>query len=98
MEPVNGQLSIELLNVEITFDYNEEEISVFNKNWNSARVTISRRESWGEYLEIYDRRILGRVTSTSTAYFESGDRIKVKIQTQNDQGEEITKESYFELG
>lgn len=98
VKPVGGQLTVEVLNVEITFDYNEEEITVFNQNWNGARVIISRRESWSEYLDIYDRYILGRGTDTSTAYFESGDKIKVKIKTKNDQGDEIIRESFFELG
>ncbi|HPB01108.1 MAG TPA: hypothetical protein PLI55_09520 [Candidatus Marinimicrobia bacterium] len=98
LKPVNGQLTVKVLNVEITFDYYEEDITVFNQNWNGARVIISRRESWSEYLDIYDRYVLGQKTDNETAYFEAGDKIKVKIKTTNDEGKDVSRESFFELG
>ena len=67
----------------------------FNQNWNGARVIISRRESWSEYLDIYDRYVLGQKTDNETAYFEAGDKIKVKIKTKNDEGKDVSRESFF---
>ena len=98
LKPVNGQLTIKVLNVEITFDYYEEDITVFNQNWNGDRVIISSRESWSEYLDIYDRYVLGQKTDNETAYFEACDKIKVKIKTTNDEGKDVSRESFFELG
>ena len=87
----NGEVSIEMLNVEIIFDLNTQTIYVFNKNWNGAHVKVERLSDygWGDdpWLDIINIGIGGRGSFQTTAYFKRGDQIcvQVKVESQTDQ-------------
>ncbi|MFO8054259.1 MAG: hypothetical protein R6U19_03745 [Bacteroidales bacterium] len=98
LSPTDGELTVEVLSVEITFDYDEGEIILFNKNWNIARIQISRRESNMEYIEVIDKRVFGRITVTETAYFSAGDKIKITVEVKDENDDDITRNMYLELG
>lgn len=98
LEPTDGELTFEVIGVQITFQYDDEEIIVFNKNWESARVEISRRDSHGNYVEIFSRFVSGRREVVEKAFFQSGDQIKVRIKIRDENNKEIIRESFFELG
>lgn len=98
--PTNGELTVELLNVEVTFDYDNSELILFNKNYRGARVIVSRRANdvWSEYLELIDRNVAGLSEVTEESYFDSGDKIKLWIRVIGDNDEEVWRETYFVLG
>jgi len=98
--PTNGELTVELLNVEVTFDYDNSELILFNKNYRGARVIVSRRadDVWSEYLELIDRNVSGREEAYEESYFDSGDKIRLWIRVIDDNDEEVTRETYFVLG
>lgn len=98
LSPKGGEFTVEVLNVEVTFDYDNQEIILFNKNWNTARVQISRQQSCSEYLEIVDRRISGRNEESKTAYFSGGDRVKITAKVNDENNNEVVRHMYFELG
>lgn len=98
--PTDGELTVELLNVEVTFDYDNSELILFNKNFRGARVIVSRRANdvWSEYLELIDRNVAGRSEIIEESYFDSGDKIRLWIRVIDDNDEEVTRETYFVLG
>ncbi len=98
--PTDGELTVELLNVEVTFDYDNSELILFNKNYRGARVIVSRRANdvWSEYLELIDRNVPGLSEVTEESYFDSGDKIKLWIRILDDNNEEVWRETYFVLG
>lgn len=98
--PTDGELTVELLNVEVTFDYDNSELILFNKNYRGARVIVSRRANdvWSEYLELIDRNVAGLSEVTEKSYFDSGDKIKLWIRILDDNNEEVWRETYFVLG
>lgn len=98
LSPTEGEFTVEVLNVEVTFDYDDQEIILFNKNWNSARVHVSRQQSYSEYLEIVDRRVSGRDEVSKTAYFSGGDRVKITVEVSDENNNEVIRHMYFELG
>ncbi|MBL7141896.1 hypothetical protein ISS21_02275 [Patescibacteria group bacterium] len=98
LSPTNGELTVSLLGVETTFDFNNQKIIAFNKNWEYARDRVSRRETWNEYLVIFDQRVRGRSEVEEAAYFDHGDKIKIWIQIKDDQDNDAWRETYFGLG
>ena len=100
LAPTNGELTVELLNVEVTFDYNNQQLDRFNKNWVGARVIVSRRANdvWSEYLELVDGYVPGRTEVSDKSYFERGDKIKIWVRLQGDNDKDIWRETYFQLG
>jgi hypothetical protein len=88
---------IVLLNVRVHFNFGNQEISVENQNWNSARTQLSRQTSGYEYLEIYDGYIRGEDKKIISSSFNHGDKMKLRIRIRNDEGELIDQETYFQL-
>ena len=84
----------------MTFDYENEQLILFNKNYQGARVVVSRRANdvWSEYLELIDRQVAGRKEVYEESYFDSGDKIRLWIRVIDDHDEEVTRETYFILG
>lgn len=97
--PTDGELTVELLNVEVTFNYDDDQLILLNKNYRGARVIVSRRcdDVWSDYLELLDRHVAGRTEIIEKAYFDSGDKIKIWISVLDDHNNEVIREMYFEL-
>lgn len=99
LSPTDGELTVKVLNVEMTFDFENQEVIVLNTNWEAAWVEISRRtDTWCDYLEIFDQYVGGRSEVQTTAYFDHGDKIKINIQINDDNDNRIIRNSYFQLG
>ncbi|MDD5173020.1 MAG: hypothetical protein PHG59_02655 [Patescibacteria group bacterium] len=94
----NGELALRVQNVEICFLYKEQKIEVYNKNWESCWVNIARLETWSNYYSIFDRPVGGRNFVSEKAFFESGDKIQIKIYLDNSENEKTEIYSYFRLG
>ena len=97
--PTDGELTVELLNVEVTFNYDDGQLNLLNKNFMAAHVIVSRRaeDVWSDYLELLDRHVPGRSEITEESYFDSGDKIKILITILDDHNQEVIRETYFEL-
>ena len=97
--PTDGELTVELLNVEVTFNYEDSLLIIMNKNFMGAHVIVSRRDEdvWSDYLELIDRHVPGCSEITKKSYFGSGDKIKTWISILDDHNQEVTRETYFEL-
>jgi hypothetical protein len=98
LEPTDDILDVEKLNVHIKFLFDDQKIEVSNENWNSAEIRIRRRISgWGEYTDVYHRRVLGRSAYSSVAYFDHGDKLWLQIEVF-ELDDNVVRNSYFELG
>jgi len=97
--PTEGELTVEILNVEVTFDYDDSLLIIMNENFMAAHVIVSRRaeDVWSDYLELLDRHVPGRSEITEESYFDSGDKIKILITILDDHNQEVIRETYFEL-
>ena len=97
LAPVNGMLTVELLNVQVTFDWTyPQQIEVLNQNFGGAHVKISRRASLNEYTEIFNLWIPGDSKVSKQSYFHSGDKIELYILVNNQDGN-VERWSYFQL-
>ncbi len=86
-----------LLNVQVHFDFENQEIEIQNQNWNSAHVQISRRVSGYEYLEIYDGHVGRGKIKTISAFFSRGNKMKLTVRVRNDENELLEATTYFQL-
>lgn len=95
-----GELTVELLDCQITFLYDESSIAILNMSWREALVKVCRRQddAWGEYTEVIARYVPGRTEIKERAYFRSGDKMKIVVTISGDNNEKISREMYFELG
>ncbi len=100
LEPTDGELTIKLLNVEVTFDYDNSELIVFNKNFGGAHVVVDRRvdDCWSDYTEIFNRHISGNTEVIERTYFETDDKIRLYVTVDNRDEDDPERWSYFQLG
>ena len=85
-----------LLNVQIHFDFLSQVVEIENRNWNSARVQLSRYTS-GNYLEIFDVNISGNKKKTISCAFDHGDEIRFRVRIRDDEGNLIDESIYIKL-
>lgn len=99
IELIDGKRTLEVMNVEITFDFNEQQIGVLNKNHGGAEVRISRRvnDCRFDYTEIFYSWVGGRQSVCERAYFDHGDKIEMRIKIDNWTDEDPVRYSYFKL-
>lgn len=108
LELINGELTVRLLNVEVTFLYKEQkidtsylyteqEIEALNQNYGGAEVKVSRRVNWSDYTEIFNRWIPGRSEVLEKVYFKRDDKIKLYVSVDNRDEEDPERWSYFQL-
>ena len=88
---------IVLLNVQVHFDFENQEIEIQNQNWNSTHVQISRQVSRYDYLEICDVYVGGNKNKIISTSFSHGDKMKMRIRIRNDENELIDQTTYFQL-
>jgi len=100
LSPINEKVTVALLNVYITFDYEMPQISVLNENSGAAHVVVSRRinNNWIDYTEILNRRVGGRKEITEKAYFQTDDRIRIYVKVDNRNDDDPERWTYFQLG
>jgi len=85
-----------LLNVQIHFNFENQEVEIENRNWNSARVQLSRYTN-GNYLEIFDVYVRGNKNKTISCTFNHGDKIKFRVRIRDDEGNLVDESIYVEL-
>ncbi len=96
-DPLGPGEDVVLLNVQVHFNFEDQEVEIENGNWNSARVQISRRVSGYEYIEICDISIGGNKTKNISTSFDHGDKMKLRVRIRNDEGELLDRKTYFQL-
>lgn len=99
LSPINGELTVVLLNVYETFVYDALQIISLNENCGGAHVVINRRtKSWCEYTEVINRHVPGRSEVTEKAYFKTDDKIRLYVKVDNRDEDDPERYSYFQLG
>lgn len=100
LSPINGEVTVVLLNVYVTFDYDVPQLITFNENFGGAEVIVTRKvdDSWVDYTEIFNRHIPGRTGITEEAYFKTGDKIELYIRIDNEDEDDPERWNYFQLG
>jgi hypothetical protein len=85
---------VEIANVEISFDFSNLVITVYNGNKSRAYVEISRyNNDVHTYLKIFEESINGFASISRNSDFQIGDEIRIKIKIEQS---EITR--YYLLG
>jgi len=100
LSPINEEVTVTLLNVYITFDYDTPQLITLNENFGRARVIVSRRvdDCWADYTEIFNRRVPGKTEISEKAYFCSGDKIRIHVTVFNLEDDDPERWTYFQLG
>jgi len=99
LSPINEEVTVVLLNVYVTFDYEIPQIINLNENFGRAHVVVSRRtKSWCEYTEIINRHVPGRTQTTEEAYFKTDDKIRLYVKVGNLDEDDLERYTYFQLG
>ncbi len=101
LTPTDEEITLRLLGVELTLILDEGKCEIFNPNWGSAHVKISRRaDSWGNYLELINCWVNGRSSRTEKIFVSHGDKLELYVSVQNwsSYTDDPEKWSYFQLG
>ncbi len=95
----DGVLTVRVENFVISFVYGSPDtLEIYNQNWESGWVNIARQETWSSYFDIFDQDVPGRTFVSEVVFFEKGDKIQIRIDIEDSDGENQTEYSYFRLG
>ncbi len=100
LAPTDGELTVVLLNVYVTFDYEKSQLIILNENSGGALVRVSRRvdDCWADYTEILNRHVSGGTEITKKAYFDTDDKIELYVKIDNRYENDPERYTHFQLG